>query len=77
MIHRGRVYADHAIVGKGELVKPLSKLGARLLEIEAAAVEKAEKPVKKEKKTRKKRAKKNVVAVEPEAEVGDAPADLI
>jgi len=74
MIFRVRIYADHAIVGKDLLIKPLSKLGAKLLEMQQeAAVE----PVKKEpkaKKTRKKRTKK---VVAPVAEVGEAPADLI
>ena len=74
MIFRVRVYSDHALVGKDTYIKPLSKLGARLLEMEEAAAKKP--PVeKKAKKTRKKRTAKK--AAEPSAEVGDAPEELI
>jgi hypothetical protein len=54
MIFRVRVYSDHALVGKDTYIKPLSKLGARLLEME----EEPEKKAKKVKKTRKARTKK-------------------
>ena len=61
---RVRIYSVHAIVGKTELVKPLSKLGARLLEMS-----KEEPPVKAEKakKTRKARTKKAVAPVNADA----------
>jgi len=70
MIFRVRVYSDHALVGKDTYIKPLSKLGARLLEMEEEAAAKKpapEKKAKKVKKTRKARTKKATEDTIPEA----------